>query len=168
MWLDRVMRLMGFIACLSVVLMVVLIPVDVSRRYLGFGGLRFTLDLIEYCVMISAFAAAPWVLHVNGHVSVDMLVGALPEKARKTGEVIVNLLGLLTSATILFATASRGFKSWEQGRQIAKSFAFPEWVLFAFFGLAFLLIAVEFLFRLTRAVSALSGSDKGWGRPWIG
>lgn len=136
----------------SIVVMTMLITVDVIGRSTGLGSLGFALDAAEYCVFLSAFFGAPWILHHNAHVTVDILVHALPPKARQAAEIAANFLGLLTMAVVLFYVCRVGYASWAEHQRVIKSFIFPEWWLISVAGICLLLAVVEFAFRLWHSI----------------
>ncbi|HEX7005769.1 MAG TPA: TRAP transporter small permease [Alphaproteobacteria bacterium] len=141
----------GVVAILCIAAMALLITVDVLSRYFGFGSLGFALEAVEYCIFLSAFFGAPWILYHNAHVTVDFLLRALPRRVTRVLEIAADLLGLLTTAIVLFYIGRVGFASWSEGMRIIRSFIFPEWWLFVAAGFCLLLVVIEFACRLWRA-----------------
>lgn len=141
----------GLMSVLSIVGMALLITVDVICRATGIGSLGFALEAVEYCIFLSAFFSAPWVLQHNSHVTVDFLLRSLPAGAARVCEMIADALGLITAAIILFYVCRVGLASWAENMRVIKSIIFPEWWLFAVAAFCLALVVIEFGLRLRRA-----------------
>jgi len=142
----------GVLAALSIAVMGLLIVADVGLRSLGAGSLQFVLEAVEYCLLLSAFFGAPWILKLNGHVTVDFLVQALPARTARVLDLVANLLGLATTVILLYYMIRVGVGSYEQGMRVIKAFIFPEWWLFVVTSACLALVVVEFGLRLHRAL----------------
>jgi TRAP-type C4-dicarboxylate transport system permease small subunit len=130
-----------------------LIVADVGLRSLGAGSLQFVLEAVEYCLLLSAFFGAPWILKLDGHVTVDFLVQALPARAARACDLAANLLGLTTSVILLYYMVRVGIGSHEQGMRVIKAFIFPEWWLFAVTSTCLGLVVLEFVLRIYRTLA---------------
>lgn len=142
----------GLLAACSVVAMALIITVDVLFRSTGIGSLGFALEAAEYCVFLSAFFAAPWVLRHNGHVTVDFVVRALPPGLARVVLLAADAAGLVVTAIVTVFVIRVGHASWEQGMRVIKSFIFPEWWLYAVAAPCLALLAIEFCVRIVRTL----------------
>lgn len=149
---DMVYGGCGVLAALSIATMAGLIVADVALRSLGAGSLPFVLEGVEYCLLLSAFFGAPWILKHNGHVTVDFLVQALPGPAARILDLLANLIGLTTTAILLYFMIRVGVGSYEQGMRVIKAFIFPEWWLFVVTSGCLGLVLVEFGLRVRRSL----------------
>lgn len=142
----------GLLSALAIAAMALLITVDVLFRSTGIGSLGFALEAVEYCIFLAAFLAAPWVLHHNGHVTVDFLVQALPAAWARIAMLFTDLLGLVVTLVVAGFVVRVGHASWAQGMRVIKSFIFPEWWLFAVAAPCLALVAIEFGVRIWRVL----------------
>lgn len=119
------------------------ITLDVVARNLGWGSLPWILEVSEYVLPLATFLVAPWLLHRNQHVRLDMLLRAMPGLER-----VCNVIGLAVSAVLVVYGLRTIFNSAQQGAMVLKSVVFPEWWLYAPVPLCFALLLVEFGRRL--------------------
>jgi TRAP-type C4-dicarboxylate transport system permease small subunit len=147
----------GAVAALSILAMALIIGVDVLMRVTGMGALGFALEAVEYCIFVSAFVAAPWVLHHNAHVAVDFVVRALPGRFARAAELLGDLFGLAVTLVVLAFAVRVGLASHAQGIRIIKSFIFPEWWLYLVVAASLTLLAAEFSCRVGRSARGLTG-----------
>lgn len=130
-------------------LMAFFIGADVLARNLTGAGLAWVIELMEYAMYAATVFAAPWVLREGSHVSVDVVTGSLPERARHLVNVFVCLLGSVICLVICYYSAIATLRAFERGSQIYKTFTIPEWTVSVFIPFGMLLVAIEFL-RLMR------------------
>jgi TRAP-type C4-dicarboxylate transport system permease small subunit len=136
------------IAALILGAMAVAVTVDVLARNVGLGTLPWVLEVSEYCLPLATFLVAPWLLHRNEHVRLDILLRALPRARARALDVAANLVGLAISAVLVVYGVRTALDSARQGSMVLKSVVFPEWWLFVPVAVCFGLLAVEFVRRL--------------------
>lgn len=138
-----------------------LIALDVLIRNLGIGNFPWLIEVAEYGLYISTFLAAPWVLHLGGHVRVDVLITLLPKPAAKALDALVDLTGLAISVMLLYFAVLAAHDAHSIGSMIFKELVLPEWVLLSVMPFGFALLAVEFALRLLRvSVAAADERDE--------
>lgn len=144
--LDGLMTL----ACVLLFAMTLLIGGDVFTRNAGLGGIAWSNEASENILYLITLFSAPWLLRQGQHIRVDILLRALPARVGWCLEWIGDLLGLACSIYFVWY----GFKvlavSYQAGAVNIKTLVTPEWWLLAPLPLAFLLVAVEFIFRMRR------------------
>lgn len=119
------------------------ITLDVIARNVGLGTLPWILEVSEYVLPLATFLAAPWLLHRNEHVRLDVLLTAFPRLG-----VLANLVGLAVCGVLVVYGVRTILNSAAQGSMVFKSVVFPEWWLYAPVPLCFGLLSIEFLRRL--------------------
>ncbi|MHB8764073.1 MAG: TRAP transporter small permease [Deferrisomatales bacterium] len=142
----------GVLAGLFVGGIAVGVTADVVLRNLGLGGLPWMAEMSENALYVSTFLAAPWVLSQGAHVRVDLVVNSVPRAVRRVLEIAADLLGVAVSLVFLWFGYSATAEAARLGSVIAKQLVIPEWWLLCFIPLSFLLMTVEFVLRLRRAV----------------
>lgn len=135
-----------------------LVTGDVVARNIGLGTLPWILEVSEYSLPLATFLIAPWLLHRNEHVRLDLLLTALPPAAGRALERIADGLGLVICAVFVVYGAQAVASSAQQGSLVIKSVVFPEWWLYAPVPPCFALLAIEFVRRML-------GRTPGGGRP---
>jgi TRAP-type C4-dicarboxylate transport system permease small subunit len=134
-----------------------LVTGDVVARNLGLGTLPWILEVSEYVLPLATFLVAPWLLHKNEHVRLDILVTALPRRLGRGLDRAADLVGLAVCAVIVVYGARAIASSAQQGSLVIKSIQFPEWWLYAPVPACFALLAIEFVRRLA-GQGTLAGS----------
>lgn len=141
--------LMG-LACLLLLAMTLLIGADVATRNTGLGGIPWSNEVSEDILYLLTLLSAPWLLRRGQHIRIDILLRALPPRLGWLFEWAGDLLGLACSLYFVWY----GFKvlqaSYEAGAMTIKTLVLPEWWLLVPLPLAFLLLAIEFVFRMQR------------------
>jgi TRAP-type C4-dicarboxylate transport system permease small subunit len=78
---DRVSRLLGLMSAIPLGLIVVLTFVDVFARYLISAPIRGSVEIIQYAMALTIFAALPLVTRDREHVTVSLIDGLLGSRA---------------------------------------------------------------------------------------
>jgi len=154
----RVLEGGAAIAALILGAMALAVTVDVLARNVGLGTLPWVLEVSEYCLPLATFLVAPWLLHRNEHVRLDMLLRALPRPQARALDVSANLIGLAISAVFVVYGVRATLDSARQGSMVYKSVVFPEWWLFVPVAACFGLLAVEFVRRLAARGAPAAGA----------
>lgn len=121
---------------------------DVGLRSVFGGTVKGLVELVEYALFATTFLAAPWLLRHNGHVQVDFLVTALPERMRPAVRRAGDAVGLAVCAVLLVYALRVSYSAWQGGSLVLKTMIFPEWWLFAVVAVSMALLVLEFARRL--------------------
>lgn len=158
MSLDRLYRFLmqgcGVASALLFGIVALLVTLDVLMRNFGFGTLPWIVEVSEYSLPVATFLSAPWLLHNNQHVRVEILVTALsPRNARRLDQ-LADLVGLVGSLALVWYGCRIIVDSRGIGALIIKTLVFPEWWLFAPLPVGGVLLAIEFVRRIVRRAAA--------------
>jgi TRAP-type C4-dicarboxylate transport system permease small subunit len=134
-----------------------LVTGDVLARNLGLGTLPWILEVSEYGLPLATFLMAPWLLHRNEHVRLDVLLTSVPRGAARALDRFSDVVGLGVSAIFVVYGARAVASSAQQGALVIKSVVFPEWWLYAPVPICFAFLAIEFVRRFF-GVRTLEGS----------
>jgi TRAP-type C4-dicarboxylate transport system permease small subunit len=134
-------------AALILGLLALLVTGDVLARNLGLGTLPWILEVSEYGLPLATFLVAPWLLHRNEHVRLDVLLTSLPRGVARALDRFSDAVGLAVSAIFVAYGARAVASSAQQGALVIKSVVFPEWWLYAPVPICFAFLAVEFVRR---------------------
>lgn len=118
--------------------------IDVWFRDRGLGSLPWLMEVNEYALYVVTALGAPWALRRGAHVRVDLLVRGLPFGAARWIEMLTDLIGLATSAVLLYYAIDVAREARRGGARVIKELIFPEWWVFAVIALGALLLMVEF------------------------
>lgn len=147
-------RLAGWLIALvaaSIGLFAVLIPFNLVLINLHYGGMWWLHEAIEYALYIGVFIGAPWVLQQGAHVRVDLAAIALPKTAAVFLERLIDAIGCGLCIVLFVYGLRAAMWEFEDGTLPDKDLRIANWAMLAVFAAAFLMLAIEFLFRLRRA-----------------
>lgn len=155
---DRLIFALAYMAAASLALVTVIVALDVIMRNLNMQTLRWISAVVEYVLLFSTMAAAPWLVRINGHVSLSSFVNLLPRRL----QTIVGQLALVVSALSLgflgLISADLTMQRWMDGSVDMRSVNLPAWLLYAFLAVGFVLMACEFVRLLLRG-EVYSGAE---------
>jgi TRAP-type C4-dicarboxylate transport system permease small subunit len=155
--MDRVSRSFGrlldffmSLACALLLTMTLLIGADVVLRNLGLGGVAWSNEVCEYLLYLLTLLSAPWLLRRGQHIRVDILLRTLPALTGWLLEWVGDILGLACSLYFVRYGIKVVVASYLSNAISIKTLVIPEWWLLVPMPLAFVAVAIEFLFRMHR------------------
>ena len=155
---GRLLAGLSLAGCAVLFLMMLVICADVFLRNVrivpGMLGVSWANEVTEYGLYLITMLTAPWLLRQGQHIRVDILLRALPARIGWTLEWVGDSLGLGCSLYFVWYGAGVAAASHRAGALSIKTLVTPEWWLLAPLPLAFLLLAIEFLFRMRRLSTA--------------
>jgi TRAP-type C4-dicarboxylate transport system permease small subunit len=147
---GRLLDVLMVAACLLVLAMTLLIGADVAGRNAGLGGIPWSGEISEDILYLLTLLTAPWLLRQGQHIRVDILLRALPPRLGWLFEWVGDLLGFACSLYFVWYGWKVLAASYQSGAISIKTLVTPEWWLLVPLPFAFLLLAVEFFFRMHR------------------
>ena len=142
------------LACAILFAMLLIICGDVFLRSAFKSGIAWGNEVSEYALYLLTLLAAPWLLRCGQHIRVDIVLRALPGKVAWVMEWIVDICGLICSLVLAFYGATTIADSLRSGVMTMKTLVLPEWWFIVPLCVVFVLMAIEFFFRMTRLVGA--------------
>lgn len=149
-WYSRLLDALMLLACLLLLTMTLLIGGDVLLRNVGLGGIPPSNELSEDIIYLVTLLAAPGLLRQGQHIRVDIVLRVLPAEVGWLLEWISDILGVICCLYFVWYGTAVAVASFESRALSIKTLIIPEWWLLAPMPLAFLLLSVEFLFRMHR------------------
>lgn len=148
--LGAAYALVGLLVGVTIGGFAVSISLDLALRLFGWGNLSGLNEIIEYLLFAGVFLGAPWVLRQGSHVRVDLLVSNLPAGLARMVDRLLDVLGCIICALLIHYGWVSLDSAWVFQSMQHKYFVMPEWVLLSVFVGCFVLLFIEFLFRLLR------------------
>ena len=141
-------------ACLLLLAITFLIGLDVLLRNLGTDGIAASNELSEDGLYLITMLAAPGLLRRGQHIRVDIVLHMIPARLGWAMEWLGDVTGLACSLLFVWYGARATAASWLAGSLSIKTLIFPEWWLLLPMPVCFLLVAVEFIFRMRALAQA--------------
>ena len=153
-WYGRLLDTLTLLACFLLLIMTFLIGADVLLRNVGLGGIAPSNELSEDIIYLVTLLAAPGLLRQGQHIRVDIVLRVLPAPVGWLLEWIGDILGLICCLYFVWYGTRVAAASHASGALSIKTLILPEWWLLAPMPLAFVLLGIEFLFRMHRLAQA--------------
>lgn len=144
---DRFIDALAIVAATSLGAMALYVSYEVAARYLFGTPTNWTNDLAEYTMVWATFLLAPWLVRTGGHISIEILVVAVPPRTRRAIAVFVDLAAATVCAVACWQTCLTTYDVFARGLMIAKTWSVPVYLLYLPIPIGFGLMAVEFLRR---------------------
>lgn len=145
---GRLLDAMLLAACFLLLGITVLIGLDVLLRNVGLGGIPSSNELSEDALYLITILAAPGLLRRGQHIRIDILLRAIPPRIAWACEWIGDAVGFVCCIYFFWYGARVAAASYSAGAISIKTLIMPEWWIFAPMPLCFLLVAIEFVFRM--------------------
>src|SRR4030081_3343234 len=149
-WYGRLLDALLLLACLLLLIMTLLIGADVLLRNIGLGGIAPSNEISEDIIYLLTLLAAPGLLRQGQHIRVDVVLRALPAKVGWLLEWLSDILGVICCLYFVWYGWRVVEASFKSGALSIKTLIMPEWGLLVPMPLTFVLLSVEFLFRMHR------------------
>jgi TRAP-type C4-dicarboxylate transport system permease small subunit len=145
-----VLLLQAFAAIAAVLVgaMALAVTLDVIGRNLGWSNTGWVVELTEYSLPVATLLIAPYLLHRNEHVRLDIVLAILPKRIALVVERCADLLGMMICAIFVWYGIRLIYDSAHLGSMVVKTLAIPEWWQYALVPVCFALLALEFARRL--------------------
>jgi TRAP-type transport system small permease protein len=150
---GRLLDALILAAALILLATVILVTADIFLRNLSGSSINWANEVSEYALYFMTLLAAPWLLRQGRHVRLDLVLTLVPQRIAWRMEFVTDVLGFFVCLVLLRYGAVITVDSWRAGSITIKNLVFPEWWLLAPLPLTFLLLAIEFLFRMHRLVT---------------
>lgn len=147
-WYGSLLDGMLTVACLLLLGMTFLTGADVLLRNLGLGGVPPSNELSEYGLYLITILAAPGLLRRGQHIRVDIILQILPPRLAWLFEWIGDIVGIICCLYFVWYGVLVTYASYAAGSVSIKTLVLPEWWIFAPMPVCFLMLAIEFIFRM--------------------
>jgi TRAP-type C4-dicarboxylate transport system permease small subunit len=145
---GRLLDTMLAIACVLLLGMTLLIGADVLLRNVGAGGIPPSNELSEYGLYLSTILAAPGLLRRGQHIRVDIVLQMMRPRLAWYFEWIGDVVGILCCFLFVWYGVRVTLASYAAGAVSIKTLVLPEWWIMAPMPVCFLMLAIEFVFRM--------------------
>lgn len=145
---DGLDRWLGILSSLPLGLIVALTFLDVFARYLISAPIKGSLEIIQYAMALSIFAALPLVTRHRGHVTVSLIDGLLGAVAMRVKTILcdlISLLALLLMSWRLWIYAGESIEEKQQTIVLALPQGPLVYILAVFAALTSLLVLLDLI-----------------------
>jgi TRAP-type transport system small permease protein len=147
---GRLLDAMLLLAALLLLVMTLMIGADVLSRNIGAGGIPPANELSEDSLYLITLLTAPALLRMGQHIRIDIFLRVLPARIGWLLEWAGDLLGFVCCLYFVWYGVGVTVASYSSGSISMKTLIMPEWWLLWPMPVAFVLVAIEFVFRMHR------------------
>jgi TRAP-type C4-dicarboxylate transport system permease small subunit len=151
---GRLLAGLALAGCAILFVLMVVIVADVFLRNVAVPGLprglAWSNEVSELMLYLITMCVAPYLLRQGQHIRVDIVLRAIPPGVAWILEWIGDLIGLACCGVFAWVGAQAAWSSYTSGAVNIKTLVTPEWWALAPLPVAFVLLAIEMVFRLRR------------------
>ncbi|MGI6732476.1 MAG: TRAP transporter small permease [Anaerovoracaceae bacterium] len=141
--IDRCISALAGIAAFVVLLLLLAVFFATMTRYLFNQPFAFLIDYAAYSLLYIAFLGTPWLYQKRGHVSVDMVLEALPPRVKHIWVGALDLV-VFVIAVVLCVVSFKLTKTNFLGQIALPDFlSTPKWLLLAPISLSMFFLAIQ-------------------------
>ena len=150
---DRLLEVTGVIPGIIVALLAVGVAAEVFARNLGLTGFYWMLEAVEYGLLTLTMVGAAYILSIGRHVTVDIVINALPANVRRVFRICINLIIIVVSSIILYYGLVTTHLAYVEDSTLYKSFEIKEWMPMAVVPGGMALFTIEAIRQFFRSLS---------------
>lgn len=152
--IDLITDKLLIIAAALVVLMIALVGITVVLRYFLHYSVGWSIEIISYLMYVVVILAAPWLLKMNEHVTMDVLKVYLGRTVVRRINVFINLFGCALSLILLYHGLIVTYSLYMCGANIVGVFHLPKYLIIMFLPIMFFLCFFQFIKTLMNSLQA--------------
>jgi C4-dicarboxylate transporter, DctQ subunit len=155
-------RARAVVAMVVVGVMMLTITYDVAARYLFAAPTDWAYPLNSTGVLVATVLAVPHLYATGGHISMDLLHRALPERARRAADAVTTVATAFLGLVLAITAFGSMTVAYDGGLTGAGTFNIPLWVPdFVLFVSGVFLVLVAALFPATAPETAAPAAVPG-------
>ena len=149
---DRLLALTSVIPGIIIALLAIGVATEVFARNFGLTGAYWMLEAVEYGLLTLTMVGAAYVLSIGRHVTIDLVLGALPPRAHRILRICINITIVVVSATIVYYGIVTAHLAYVEDSTLYKSFEIKEWIPMAVVPGGMGLFLIEAIRQLYRSI----------------
>jgi C4-dicarboxylate transporter DctQ subunit len=146
-WYEGLLWLMMAAASVYVALMMLGIVYFAAFRALGWHYDPYTFPFIEYGFIYVLMLGGPWLVRTRGHIHIELLTAAVPDKVRVVLSRSVAVLSALTCLALAWYTGVLTMDDFAANRydELRAQLDIKRWIVTVSMPIGFGLMGIEFL-----------------------
>lgn len=145
--IDSIIKYLAYLAAALLVFIAFAITFDVLLRYTFNYPLKWVFEATEYSLLIMTFLAATWVLKIDQHVKLDLVLTAFKRKTRARINAFTSLVMAVVCLVTAWSSAHFTLYLFQNGITITKYYTIPQFLIFIFIPIGFFLLFIQSLRR---------------------
>lgn len=147
----------GWCAAAMIVVSVGITCQMIFVRFVLNGSTYWQTEAVTYLVIAATLVGLPYVQRLRGHVNVDLIPLALPQRARFALAMLTSALSVSIAAVMLWYGYEYWHYAWDRGWRSDTIWAVPLWIPYLALPVGFGLLLLQLI---ADAYAVLTGIDK--------
>ena len=143
--LDRIIGFLGLLAGVLIIAMMLVMCYEVVMRYLLHRPPAWAVEMCEYMLFLIAFLGAPWLLKLEGHVKIDIILNMLNPKSQTLLNIATSALGVITCMLLAWYGGETAWDHFRRGIPVIKIVAIPKFIFLTVILIGCFLLSIQFL-----------------------
>jgi len=157
---DRTIDILAWLASGLLLFATLSICLDVIFRYFLNRPLIWVLEISEYILLWITFLGAAWLLKIEGHVKVDIVLNQLKAKNQALLNTITSVTGAMMCLALTWYGVLATWDFFQRGHYDPTILQPPTFILIAIIPAGSFLLFIQFLRRAYGNLSSLKSSSK--------
>jgi C4-dicarboxylate transporter DctQ subunit len=148
---DGLIRFLDSLSGILIVLVMLLVCVHVFARYVLQTPMDWVVQFSQYSLLVLVFLGAAWLLKLEGHVNIDILLTRIKPKNKNLLILVTSTLGTIVCLIIFWYSGKTTLELIQKGTRVLDEVQVPQYAITSFIPLMFFLLLIQFI-RRTRGV----------------
>jgi len=162
-WLDRAENIMKSIAEAMLIFIMLSVCYDVVMRYLFNNPTLWVQEVSEYLLFWLCFLAGAWVLSMDGHVRMGIVVQNLSPKNQNIMNIVTCVLGIIYCAFLVYSGSNWAWSALQRHDLFSNVTQWPVTPIVVAMPIGALFFIPEFVRKLLGSVKFLQTAGQTSG-----
>ena len=144
---DHILDYMCGFAGILLIAMALLINFGVINRYVFSNSVGWPMEISSYCMVYITFLVAAWVLKLEGHVSIDILLEYIKPRSRALLQMITSSICAICSFFMAWYGAMVTIDLYRTHYFMVSLLMPPKWIIIIVIFIGMLMLFIQFLRR---------------------
>ena len=158
---DKTITVLMVLACALVLLDTLAVTVDVILRYSL--GITYTglFEITEYSLLWITFLATAWLLKIDGHIRVDLLLSRLNPRHRVITNIVTSIICVILLGILTGYSAKLTLNHYQLGTYISSILQPVKWPVEIIIPVGYFLLFIELLRKTYGHLTSWKALSKG-------
>jgi TRAP-type C4-dicarboxylate transport system permease small subunit len=142
---DKILTALMVLACALVILDTLAVTVDVILRYSL--GMTWTglFEITEYSLLWITFLSTAWILRVDGHIRVDLVLTHFNPRRRAIVNIVTSIFCIILLCILTWYSVKINLNDYQTGRYISSILQPVKWPIEIIIPVGYFLLLIELL-----------------------
>ena len=142
---DKTLTTLMVLACALVLLDTLAVTVDVILRY--WLGITWTglFEITEYSLLWITFLSVAWILKVDGHIRVDLMLSHFNPRHRAITNIVTSIVCIILLCVLIWYSVRLTLNDYQTGRYISSILQPVKWPIEIIIPIGYFLLLIQFL-----------------------